>query len=77
MAVEHYIGALDDIEARSNPTIPTHRVNDDDPIGIEISGLIDGNAAVVVYLNGLATELRLTKTHARYLADLLTQAADI
>ncbi len=76
MAVERYIGGLDSIPAHSNPTTPDVRVNDD-PIGFDVSGLIDGNSDVIVYINGLATEAHLTKHQARRLADLLTQAADI
>ncbi len=77
MAVERYIGGLDNIPAHFNPPIPQHRINDDNPIGFEVPGLVDGNADVIVYLNGLSTSAQLTKSQAHRLADLLTQATDI
>ena len=77
MAVERHIGSLDAIPARRVPNaIPDGR-GDDAPIGFGVSGLIDGNSDVLIYLTGLSLEARLTRTQARRLADLLHQAADI
>lgn len=78
MAIERYIGALHAIPVQSR--INTHvRIQDTviEYVGFDVSGLIDGNTDVIVYFNGLSIEARLTKTQARRLAELLTQAADI
>ena len=37
-------------QTHDNPTIPEHRINDDDLIGFDVSGLIDGDTDVTVYL---------------------------
>ena len=53
------------------------RVNDDDPISLGVERLIGGNSDVDVHLSGLGITVRLTKTQARQLAALLTEATDI
>ena len=78
MAVERYIGSLDAIPARREPaTTPPARVASDGRIEFRVSGLIDGNSDVLVYLTGLSLAARLARTPARRLAGLLYQAADI
>ena len=77
MAVGRYIGSLDAIPARREPaTTPPGRVASDGRIELRVSGLIDGNSDVLVYLTGLSLAARLTRTQARRLAGLLYSRAE-
>jgi len=77
MAVQRCIGSLDDVPAWRETTVTPHQVATEVGIGFGVSGLIDGNSDVLLYLTGLSIEARLTKGQARRLADLLHTAADI
>lgn len=77
MAVERYIGDTASLAVRTNTSDSTVRINDSDPISFAVSGLIDGNADVIVYLRGQSIEIYMSKPQARQLAELLNEATDI